>query len=185
MSTKAKLLAMAGTKLGGFLDEALTIGGKVGQSAATAALNYGRGKFAPELADMATKEIPKFLRNSPSSVVPQIGKLAGQAAVGGGLLYGASLLDQQSEYTQPISQGSTGSTDVDKFLMSQQLQNQKFMNDMALQQARAESRIPGRQYGVGAYDQARAEKELTEAGEVTNREVKDIARMIYGTGLRA
>ena len=34
--------------------------------------------------------------------------------------------------------------------------------------------------------QARAEKQLmTEAGEVTNREVKDIARMIYGTGLRA
>ena len=186
MSTKARLLAMAGTKLGGFLDEALTIGGKVGQSAATSALNYGRGKFAPELANMATKEVPKFLRNSPASVIPQIGKLAGQAAVGGGLLYGASLLDQQSDHTQPIPKGSSGSSDVDKFLMSQQLQNQKFMHDMSLVQARAESRTPGAQFAGGSLtDSARAEQLMTEAGEVTNREVKDIARMIYGTGLRA
>ena len=39
--------------------------------------------------------------------------------------------------------------------------------------------------GGSLTDAARAEQLMTEAGEVTNREVKDIARMIYGTGLRA
>ena len=38
--------------------------------------------------------------------------------------------------------------------MSQQLQNQKFMHDMALIQARAESRIPGAQYPGSLLDQA-------------------------------
>ena len=57
---------------------------------------------------------------------------------------------------------------------------------MALVQARAESRTPGPQFAGGSLtDAARAEQLMTEAGEVTNREVKDIARMIYGTGLRA
>ena len=35
---------------------------------------------------------------------------------------------------------------MDNFLMSQQLQNQKFMHDMMLIQARAESRTPGAQW---------------------------------------
>ena len=179
------LIKMAGSTLGGFLDDALKIGGKVGQAGATAALDYGKGKFAPKLAGKVGKEVPELLRSSPTSTIPKAGKLLGQGAVLGGLFGLSTLADQQSEHTQPISQGSTGNTDVDKFLMSQQLQNQKFMHDMAMVQARAESRIPGRQYGGVLYDQARAEKELTEAGEVTNREVKDIARMIYGTGLRA
>ena len=57
---------------------------------------------------------------------------------------------------------------------------------MSLVQARAESRTPGAQFAGGSLtDSARAEQLMTEAGEVTNREVKDIARMIYGTGLRA
>lgn len=186
MSTTTKLLAMAGTKLGGFLDEALRLGGNVGQQVATSALKAGKSKFAPEMVGAVGKEVPKLLREGPKQVIPTAGRLVGQAAVGGGLLYGASLLDQQSDHTQPISKGSSGSSDVDKFLMSQQLQNQKFMHDMSLVQARAESRTPGAQFAGGSLtDSARAEQLMTEAGEVTNREVKDIARMIYGTGLRA
>ena len=30
-----------------------------------------------------------------------------------------------------------------------------------------------------------SEKEITDAGEITNREVQGIARSIYGTGFRA
>ena len=186
MSTTTKLLAMAGTKLGGFLDEALRLGGNVGQQVATSALKAGKSKFAPEMVGAVGKEVPKLLREGSKSAIPTAGRLVGQAAVGGGLLYGASLLDQQSDHTQPIPKGSSGSSDVDKFLMSQQLQNQKFMHDMSLVQARAESRTPGAQFAGGSLtDSARAEQLMTEAGEVTNREVKDIARMIYGTGLRA
>jgi len=146
----------------------------------------GKSKFAPQFVDAATTEVPKLLREGAKSPIPLAGKLAGQAVVGGGLLYGASLLDQQSEHTQPISKGSSGSSDVDKFLMSQQLQNQKFMHDMALVQARAESRTPGAQFAGGSLsDAARAEQLMTDAGEITNREVLQVARSIYGTGLRA
>ena len=180
------LLRTAGTALTGFLDDALRIGGNVGQEAATAALKAGKAKFAPDLVGKVGKEVPMLLREGSRATIPTAGRRLGQAVVGGGLLYGASLLDQQSEHTQPISKGSSGSSDVDKFLMSQQLQNQKFMHDMALVQARAESRTPGPQFAGGSLtDAARAEQLMTEAGEVTNREVKDIARMIYGTGLRA
>jgi len=180
------ILRTAGEGLKNYLDDALRLGGTVGQELATAGLRAGKSKFAPELVDAATREVPKLLRETAKSPIPTAGRLVGQGVVGGGLLYGASLLDQQSEHTQPISKGSSGSSDVDKFLMSQQLQNQKFMHDMALVQARAESRTPGTQFAGGSLtDAARAEQLMTEAGEVTNREVKDIARMIYGTGLRA
>ena len=57
--------------------------------------------------------------------------------------------------------------------------------DMALIQARQESRIPGVQYGGSLADAAKAEQLMTDAGEITNREVQGIGRMIYGTGLRA
>ena len=185
MSTATKLLAVAGTKLGGYLDEALKLGGNIGQQVATSALRAGKSKFAPQLVDAATTEVPKLLREGAKSPIPSAGRLVGQAAVGGGLLYGASLLDQQSDHTQPISKGSSGNSDVDKFLMSQQLQNQKFMHDMALVQARAESRTPGAQFGGSLSDAAKAEQLMTDAGEITNREVLQVARSIYGTGLRA
>jgi len=84
--------------------------------------------------------------------------------------------------------GGTGNSEMDKFLMQQQLQNQKFAHDMALVQARAESRIPGAQYPgslLSMRDRAEAERLYTDAGEITNREVQGIGRMIYGTGLRA
>ena len=53
------------------------------------------------------------------------------------------------------------------------LQNQKFMHDKALVQARAESRIPGTQYNPNVDDYE------------TNREILGVARSLYGTGLRA
>ena len=173
------LIKMAGSTLGGFLDDALKIGGKLGQAGATAALDYGKGKFAPKLAGKVGKELPELLRSSPTSTIPKAGKLLGQGAVLGGLFGLSTLADQQSEHTQPMSQG------MDNFTQSQILQNQKFMHDIALIQARQESRIPGAQFAGSLTDAARAEQLMTEAGEVTNREVKDIARMIYGTGLRA
>ena len=179
-------LRTAGTSLGSYLDDAFRLGGDVGADLATTALRKGKAKFAPELVGQTGKAVPKLLREGPSQAIPKAGRLLGQATVFGTGLAAAGMLDQQSEYSQPISSGSSGSSDVDKFLMSQQLQNQKFMHDMALVQARAESRTPGTQFAGGSLtDAARAEQLMTEAGEVTNREVKDIARMIYGTGLRA
>ena len=89
------------------------------------------------------------------------------------------MLDQQTENTQS-SQGG-----MDDFLQSQALQNQKFMHEMMLIQIRAESRTPGSQYGGMLKNIADYEKTLTDAGEITNREVLGVARSIYGTGFRA
>jgi len=178
-------MRVAGGRLGSYLDKAFKIGGDVGQAGATAALNYGVKKFAPDLAGKAAGEIPKFLRNAPTSTIPQAGRLLGQGAILATGLGAAQMLDQQSNYSQPMS-GGTGNKEMDTFLMSQQLQNQKFMHDMALVQQRAESRIPGAQYdGSLLRDAAAAEKMYTEAGEFTNREVLGVARSLYGTGLRA
>ena len=73
---------------------------------------------------------------------------------------------------------------MDKFLMDQELQRQKFEQEMALIQNRRESRTPGSQFGP-LRDAALAEREMSEAGEVTNKEVLQVARSIYGTGFRA
>ena len=96
------------------------------------------------------------------------------------------MFDQQSQYSQPIKQGSTGDRGMDQFLLQQQLQNQKFQLDMQLVQAKANAMIPKNQPN-SANDLLRlaeAEKVMTEAGEVTNKEVQAIARSIYGTGTR-
>ena len=187
-------LRTAGTSLGSYLDEAFRSGGDVGQNLATTALRKGKEKFAPELVGQTGKAVPKLLREGPSQAIPKAGRLLGQATVFGTGLAAAGMLDQQSEYSQPMSSG-VGTADLQKFMMSQQLQNQKFMHDMALVQARAESRIPGAQYPGSLYnmtqrsdvlrDAAEAERLYTDAGEITNREVQGIGRMIYGTGLRA
>ena len=179
-----QFLRFAGPNLNGYFDKALGLGGKVGQAAATSALNYGINKFAPQIAGKTGKEVPKLLRSSATSPIPQLGKLVGQGAVVGTGLAAANMLDQQSQYSQPMT-SDIGNAQMQNFLMSQQLQNQKFAHDMALVQARAESRIPGAQYPGSLLDQAMAEKQITDAGEITNREVQGIGRMIYGTGLRA
>tara|TARA_S200000501_G_scaffold255506_1_gene239377 strand:+ start:203 stop:775 length:573 start_codon:yes stop_codon:yes gene_type:complete len=181
------VLRAAGTNLNSFLkqyaDDALRLSGKLGQDAATAALQFGVNKFAPGMAGKTGKEIPSILRTGPRSTIPTVGRMLGQAALGGSVLYGASLLDQQSDHSQPMPK-STGDSNMDKFLMDQELQRQKFEQEMALIQNRAESRTPGSQFG-GLRDAALAEREMSEAGEVTNKEVLTVARSLYGTGFRA
>ena len=147
-----------------------------------------------QLRELQQVRYLKFFRAGANSPLPQLGYYGGQAALAGGVLAAVNSLDQQSEYSQPMNSG-TGNKDMNNFLMNQQLQNQKFMHEMALVQARAESRIPGAQYPGSLYnmtqrsdvlrDAAEAERLYTDAGEITNREVQGIGRMIYGTGLRA
>ena len=184
MSAKKALLRFAGSQLGGFLDEALRIGGNVGQNLATSALRAGKSKFAPDLVGKTGKEVPMLLREGQKSAIPAAGRLLGQTAVVGAGFAAADMLDQQSDYSQPMS-NSVGNKELDQFLMKSALQEQQFRHDIALERARAEARTPGAQYGGSLLDYARAEQALVEAGEVTNREAKDIARSIYGTGLRA
>ena len=179
-----QFLRTAGGALGSYLDEAFGLGGKVGADLATTGLRKAKAKFAPELVGKTGKEVPVLLREGAKSAIPTAGRLLGQGTVLGTGLLAAGILDQQSQYSQPMT-SDLGNAQMQNFLMSQQLQNQKFMHDMALVQARAESRIPGAQYGGSLLDQAMAEKQITDAGEITNREVQGIGRMIYGTGLRA
>ena len=184
MSAKKALLRLAGSQLGGFLDDALRIGGQVGQDLATSALRAGKAKFAPQMVGAATSEVPRVLREGSKSVIPTAGRLLGKGAVVGTGLAAVGMLDQQSDYSQPMS-NSVGNNQYDQFLQKAALQEQQFRHDLALERARAEARTPGAQYGGSLLDYARAEQALVEAGEVTNREAKDIARSIYGTGLRA
>ena len=173
-------LRTAGTALGSYLDDAFRLGGNVGQNLATSALKAGKAKFAPQLVGKTGSEVPMLLREGAKSAVPTAGRLLGQGAVLGTGLAAAGMLDQQSEYSQPMT-GGLGNAEMQNFLMSQQLQNQKFMHDMALVQARAESRIPGAQYPGSLYGMSgdRAfEKSLLD-------EVGVFGRGIYGTGLRA
>ena len=175
-----QFLRTAGTALGSYLDDAFRLGGNVGQNLATSALKAGKAKFAPQLVGKTGSEVPTLLREGAKSAVPTAGRLLGQGAVLGTGLAAAGMLDQQSEYSQPMSSG-VGTADLQNFMMSQQLQNQKFMHDMALVQARAESRIPGAQYPGSLYGMSgdRAfEKSLLD-------EVGVFGRGIYGTGLRA
>ena len=184
MSVKKAFLRTAGTALTSYLDDALRIGGNIGQEAATAALRAGKARFAPDLVGKVGKEVPKLLREGSRADIPTAGRRLGQAGVLGLGLAASGMIDQQSDYSQPMS-NSVGNAEIDRFLMKQALQQQQFQHDLALEQARAEARIPGAQYGGSLLDYARAEQALVVAGEVTNREAKDIARSIYGTGLRA
>ena len=174
------LLRTAGTALGSYLDDAFRLGGNVGQNLATSALKAGKAKFAPQLVGKTGSEVPMLLREGAKSAVPTAGRLLGQGAVLGTGLAAAGMIDQQSEYSQPMSSG-IGTADLQKFMMSQQLQNQKFMHDMMLIQNRAESRIPGAQYPGSLYGMTgdrSFEKSILD-------EVGIFGRGLYGTGLRA
>ena len=173
-------LRTAGTALGSYLDDAFRLGGNVGADLATTALKAGKAKFAPQLVGKTGKEVPMLLREGSRATIPTAGRLLGQTAVAGTGLAAAGMLDQQSEYSQPMSSG-VGTADLQNFMMSQQLQNQKFMHDMALVQARAESRIPGAQYPgslYGSVGDRSFEKSILD-------EVGIFGRGLYGTGLRA
>jgi len=180
MALGAKLLA--GQQLGKYFDTVSGAAGRLASEGTKAVLKAGTGKFMP---GVATKDLPAILRAGDRSLLPKAAGAAAQLGVAGLGAYGLDrVFDQQSQHTQPMS-GGTGNRNMDNFLMSQQLQNQKFAHDLALVQARAESRIPGAQYPGSLLDMAMAEKQITDAGEITNREVQSIGRMIYGTGLRA
>ena len=173
-------LRTAGTALGSYLDDAFRLGGNVGQNLATTALKAGKAKFAPQLVGKTGSEVPMLLREGAKSAIPTAGRLIGQGTVLGTGLAAAGMLDQQSEYSQPMSSG-VGTADLQRFMMSQQLQNQKFMHDMALIQNRAESRIPGAQYPGSLYGMTgdrSFEKSILD-------EVGIFGRGLYGTGLRA
>jgi len=175
-----QFLRTAGGALGSYLDDAFGLGGKVGQNLATSALKAGKAKFAPELVGKVGKEVPMLLREGATAAIPTAGRLIGKGAVLGTGLAAAGMLDQQSEYSQPMSSG-VGTADLQKFIMSQELQNQKFMHDMMLIQNRAESRIPGAQYPgslSGLTGDRSFEKSILD-------EVGIFGRGLYGTGLRA
>ena len=112
-------LRTAGTALGSYLDDAFRLGGNVGQNLATSALKAGKAKFAPELVGKTGKEVPTLLREGAKSAVPTAGRLLGQGAVLGTGLAAAGMLDQQSEYSQPMT-GGLGNAEMQNFLMSQQ-----------------------------------------------------------------
>ena len=177
--TGKSFLRLAGSNLGGYLDKALGVGGKIGQQAATAALKAGKAKFTPDLVGKVGKEVPMLLREGSGAVIPTAGNLLGKAAVVGTGFAAANMMDQQSQYSQPMT-SQLGNAEMQAFLNQQQLQNQKFMHDMMLVQARAESRIPGAQYAGSLNPMASGrafEKSILD-------EVGIFGRGIYGTGTR-
>ena len=163
----------AGNQMQDYFKGVFDAAGKVGKTATQGALNYGRGVLAPTAT---TSQIPKLLRAGANSPLPQLGYYVGQGALAAGMYGAVNSMDQQSEYSQPMPSG-VGNRDMANFMYSQQLQNQKFMHDMALVQMRAESRIPGAQYpGSLQEQQAFSQGVLNEVGA--------IGRMTLGTGVR-
>ena len=170
---KGILKSFAGDQMQDYFNGVFGAAGKVGKTATQGALNYGRGVLAPTAT---TSQIPKLLRAGANSPLPQLGYYVGQGALAAGMVGAVNSMDQQSEYSQPMPSG-VGDRDMANFMYSQQLQNQKFMHDMALVQMRAESRIPGAQYpGSLQEQQAFSQGVLNEVGA--------IGRMTLGTGVR-
>ena len=179
---------MAGSALKKYFANLMAQTGRAGRTATSEILRAGTDKFMPGVTQ---KALNPFLRSGAQNISPQLGGVAAQTAVIGAGFGGITssvdrMFDQQSQYSQPIKQGSTGDRGMDQFLLQQQLQNQKFQLDMQLVQAKANAMIPKNQPN-SANDLLRlaeAEKVMTEAGEITNKEVQAIARSIYGTGTR-
>ena len=180
---------LAGSALKNYFANLMNVTGQVGSQATRQVLRAGTDKFAPNVAQSA---LNPFLRSGAQSITPKVGALAAQTGVIGlGLApVGQAIdkvFDQQSEHTQPIKKGTSGDMAMDQFLLQQQLQNQKFQLDMALIQAKNAALVPRNQpqSAESILRLAEAEKTMTEAGELTNKEVQGIARMIFGTGFRA
>ena len=150
-----------------------------------------------EIAEQGMQQAAKNLLkgNVVGKTAEEIGK-AGLATgvtqainlAGGAAQYGAPALagayiagafDQQNVGSQPFRGRKSGDTDLDSFLHSQALEQQRLENEMAVVRQKAVLSVPS------PIDMAQAEKLTTEAGEATNKEVLQVARSIYGTGLRA
>ena len=167
---------MAGQNLGKFFDTFSSNIGKIAGQGTAAAVKAGTDAFMPGIAQ---KELPAILRSSATSLLPQTATAASQLGVAALGAYGLDrAFDQQSVHSQPMS-GGTGDRSLDNFIMSQQLQNQKFIHDMALVQARGQARTPGYQpQGQGGLGAMGFEKSLLD-------DVRDFSRMTLGTGFRA
>ena len=186
---RAQVAKLAGSALKQYFDELLKVSGDVGTKATQKILKLGTNTFMPGATG---KAIPEFLRSSATSITPRAGGVAAKTfVIGSGLAGTAEVVDkmmgQQSQHTQPIKKGTSGDMGMDQFLLQQQLQNQKFQLDMALIQAKNAALVPRNQpqSAESILRLAEAEKTMTEAGELTNKEVQGIARMIFGTGFRA
>ena len=179
---------IAGSALKKYFANLMAQTGRAGRTATSEILRAGTDKFIPGVTQ---KALNPFLRSGAQNITPQLGGVAAQTAVIGAGLSGTTsaidkMFDQQSQYSQPIKKGTTGDRGMDQFLLQQQLQNQKFQLDMQLIQAKANASIPKNQPNSSndLLRLAEAEKVMTEAGEITNKEVQAIARSIYGTGTR-
>ena len=179
---------IAGSALKKYFANLMAQTGRAGRTATSEILRAGTDKFIPGVTQ---KALNPFLRSGAQNITPQLGGLAAQTAVIGAGFGGITssvdkIFDQQSQHSQPIKQGTTGDRSMDQFLLQQQLQNQKFQLDMQLIQAKANASIPKNQPNSSndLLRLAEAEKVMTEAGEITNKEVQAIARSIYGTGTR-
>ena len=179
---------IAGSALKKYFANLMAQTGRAGRTATSEILRAGTDKFIPGVTQ---KALNPFLRSGAQNITPQLGGVAAQTAVIGAGFGGITssvdkIFDQQSQHTQPIKQGTTGDRSMDQFLLQQQLQNQKFQLDMQLIQAKANASIPKNQpqSATDLLRLAEAEKVMTEAGEITNKEVQAIARSIYGTGTR-
>ena len=179
---------IAGSALKKYFANLMAQTGRAGRTATSEILRAGTDKFIPGVTQ---KALNPFLRSGAQNITPQLGGVAAQTAVIGAGFGGITssvdkIFDQQSQHSQPIKQGTTGDRSMDQFLLQQQLQNQKFQLDMQLIQAKANASIPKNQPNSSndLLRLAEAEKVMTEAGEITNKEVQAIARSIYGTGTR-
>ena len=174
-----------GQVLGPAVDKLLKAAGVIG----TKTTQAGMGAIRKGVFGKARNQVPSLLRDTlkggaPGPIPEAVGALA-QLATGYKLIEaplqgGMNMIGQamgtnkqQSKYTQSMS-------NLDQFLLKSELQQQKFQNDLELMYARQEASNPGVQYR----NVAEAEKILSEAGEITNAEVLQVARSIYGTGLR-
>ena len=118
---KGIVQSLAGDAMTGYFKGLFGAAGKAGKAATQGALNYGAGVLAPGVAQ---SQLPKLFRSSAQSALPQLGYYGGQAALAGGIFAAATSMDQQSNYSQPMSSG-TGNSEMDKFLMQQKLQNSR------------------------------------------------------------
>ena len=97
-----EFLRFAGPVLKDSAGAMLKAGGTIGEEAAKTALGYGIKKFRPDLVGKTGAAVPQLLRSTKGSVIPTVGRIAGQGAVIGGGIAAASMLDQQSDHTQPM-----------------------------------------------------------------------------------
>ena len=117
-----------------------------------------------------------------TGVTQAINLAGGAAQYGAPVLAGAyigGLFDQQNVGSQPFRGRKSGNSEFDSFIHAQALEQQRLESEMAVIRQKAILGVPS------PVEMAQAEKIATEAGEATNKEVLQVARSIYGTGLRA